>query len=608
MLHHLKASASPTSPLTFVVSTGDVNRKRLQLSQDGWDLEGFRQNPIALWMHNPQLPIGTWKNIRAQGGLLMADLVLAAKGTSEFIDTLWSLVEQNIVKAASVGFAAKDYKLDKNDVVQIRKMELREISLVSVPGDASALKLVTLSAEMQDRIFTRPPGKSAVKPQARNTNMTLAERIKALQIELAGKKDMLQELSDKDDLNDDELEQLTTLAAEAEGLGGKLSSLQSAEKALALSATGAINRKTPAQVKAVRKPAELLFRSALVIARAKVDNRSVQEVILNDFSSDKEPEAITLAASNPATTTVAGWASELIEQQLGDFMNLLRPEAVFPNMGGVALTFDTMGGIKLPGRTARGLNGDFVGEGAPIPVKQGALVSVNVLPYKMAVISTFTRELAKRSTPAAEALIRQMMIEDTAVTLDTRFLDNVVGSAIRPAGMQVLAGANTAASSGNTLANIITDARAAVEAMTTNNLGRRLVWTMNTNRRLGLMMVQTAVGDFMFQEELLNGTWLGIPVVHSITVPSSVVFLTDAGELVQADGGMPEIDVSEQATLHMEDTTPLPLVTGTQGSGVVATPMRSLFQTASLGLRLILDVSWAIRNPLAVRTITGVAW
>jgi hypothetical protein len=112
----------------------------------------------------------------------------------------------------------------------------------------------------------------------------------------------------------------------------------------------------------------------------------------------------------------------------------------------------------------------------------------------------------------------------------------------------------------------------------------------------------------MFQEELNRGTWLGIPVVHSTTVPSSVVFLVDSAELAQADGGTPEIDVSEQATLHMEDTTPLPLVTGAQGSGVAASPQRSLFQTASIGMRLMLDVSWAGRNPKFVRTITGVAW
>ncbi|WP_230685915.1 HK97 family phage prohead protease, partial [Streptococcus pneumoniae] len=76
----------------------------------------FNQNPIALWMHNADMPIGTWANIRLQGSELMAELVLAARGTSAFIDTLWSLMEQKILRAASVGFMPLDYEIDKNDV------------------------------------------------------------------------------------------------------------------------------------------------------------------------------------------------------------------------------------------------------------------------------------------------------------------------------------------------------------------------------------------------------------------------------------------------------------------------------------------------------------
>ena len=38
--------------------------------------------------------------------------------------------------------------------------------------------------------------------------------------------------------------------------------------------------------------------------------------------------------------------------------------------------------------------------------------------------------------------------------------------------------------------------------------------------------------------------------------------------------GQPVFTMSRDITLHMEDTTPLPLGTGTQGSGVLAVPMR----------------------------------
>jgi hypothetical protein len=71
---------------------------------------------------------------------------------------------------------------------------------------------------------------------------------------------------------------------------------------------------------------------------------------------------------------------------------------------------------------------------------------------------------------------------------------------------------------------------------------------------------------------------------------------------------MPRFAVSNEATLHMEDTTPLALGTGTQGSGVLAVPMRSLYQTDSIGIRLSLYVTWMMVRTGAVQTIAAVTW
>jgi hypothetical protein len=68
-------------------------------------------------------------------------------------------------------------------------------------------------------------------------------------------------------------------------------------------------------------------------------------------------------------------------------------------------------------------------------------------------------------------------------------------------------------------------------------------------------------------------------------------------------GEAPRFEISDQATLHMEDTTPLPIVDG----GVPAAPVRSLWQTDSLGLRLIMPMNWIMRRPVAA-LINGVTW
>jgi hypothetical protein len=199
------------------------------------------------------------------------------------------------------------------------------------------------------------------------------------------------------------------------------------------------------------------------------------------------------------------------------------------------------------------------------------------------------------------------MIEDTAVSIDTTFMDAGAASAVRPAGLQTLGSGS--ASAGATVAFIIDDLRDMVQDMITAGAGRRPVWVMNEVRRIGLMTKLSSTEDSRpFAAELSQGRLLGYPVVTSITVPEAVVFLIDQAELVQGYGDSPNIDMSNQATLHMEDTTPLPIATGAQGSGVLATPARSLFQTDSLALRLVWDITWNTRRAGAIQFKTGVAW
>jgi hypothetical protein len=57
----------------------------------------------------------------------------------------------------------------------------------------------------------------------------------------------------------------------------------------------------------------------------------------------------------------------------------------------------------------------------------------------------------------------------------------------------------------------------------------------------------------------------------------------------------------------MEDTTPLDI--GTAGSpATVAAPVKSMWQTDSLALRLILPTNWTIRRAGVVAWVAGVTW
>jgi hypothetical protein len=85
------------------------------------------------------------------------------------------------------------------------------------------------------------------------------------------------------------------------------------------------------------------------------------------------------------------------------------------------------------------------------------------------------------------------------------------------------------------------------------------------------------------------------------------VLLVDAADFFSATGDAPSFVASDQATLHMEDTTPLAI--GTAGTpNTVAAPVRSLFQTDSIGIRMTMDLNWALRRAGVVAFVSSVTW
>ncbi len=225
----------------------------------------------------------------------------------------------------------------------------------------------------------------------------------------------------------------------------------------------------------------------------------------------------------------------------------------------------------------------------------------------MAVITSYTREIAEHSIPEIETILRQLIMDDTGVAVDTVFIDNVAVSAIRPAGIRNgVSGLTPTAGAG--FAALVADLKAMVGALAAVNAMGSLVWIMNPVQQIAISLTQNAGGNFPFQTEINANRLLGYGVVVSSTVPAGMLILINADDLMVVQGDTPRFDVSDQATLHFEDTTPLQITTGAQGSAVAATPVRSMFQTDSLALRMILPMNWALRRSGSVAWVTGVTW
>jgi hypothetical protein len=178
---------------------------------------------------------------------------------------------------------------------------------------------------------------------------------------------------------------------------------------------------------------------------------------------------------------------------------------------------------------------------------------------------------------------------------------------IRPAGLLNGVTPNTPTAGGG-IAAFIGDLTGLITSISLSTYGnvRAPVWLVNQTDMLRASLLQAAnTGIFPFKAEIEAGTLLGIPLLDSATVPAKSMTLVDAADFVVVGGEAPRMEMSDQATLHMEDTSPQDLVVS---PSTVAAPQKSLFQTDSLALRMIMPLNWVQRRAGTVATVAGVTW
>ena len=124
--------------ISGMASTKDFDRAGDSISPEAWakgGLNNFEKNPIILFNHNYDKPIG-----RATGLKVTENgLELKAKISKSAPDHVAQLVKEGILGAFSVGFRVKDADyIKETDGLMIKDAELFEVSVVSVPCNQAA--------------------------------------------------------------------------------------------------------------------------------------------------------------------------------------------------------------------------------------------------------------------------------------------------------------------------------------------------------------------------------------------------------------------------------------------------------------------------------------
>jgi hypothetical protein len=315
------------------------------------------------------------------------------------------------------------------------------------------------------------------------------------------------------------------------------------------------------------------------LARATIalgHNALSPSVLPGDFArqtwpSDRDLPIILRAAIAPASTanapelTYAAFAllAALVPQSAG--ADLLQR--------GLSLQFNGAASLSVPSLAVPAA--DFVGEGEPIPTTEAPTADVRLERHTIKVITSATSEMLRSAN--AEELVRQILVEATGPALDRALFSASAAAPDRPAGL--LFGIAPLPPGANLVDNLV----AVVSAVAPVAGNGAVAVVVSPTQSVAINLLLPRQPPFA--------------VLTSATLAPGSIIAVALNALVSAVEGPPQIDASRDALVH-EETGPRQDI----GGGIMATPLRSYFQSDTVGLKLRWLISWALRDP------RGVAW
>jgi HK97 family phage major capsid protein/HK97 family phage prohead protease len=563
-------------------------------------------NPLPLLLHHDQkLPVGSVTlTARPDGLLFTASLPLVTEpGTlRDRIEDTWQSVKAGLLSKVSVGFRILEGGAERlqNGLLKLKKTEICELSLTTLPVNADAVVLTVKSLDAACYAPVIPPA----VPRRANA-MTTAEQITEAETRKVTCMARISALLDGGDrLDEVRQKECDSLQAEVDDLDARLPRLKAFEQTLAQSATPIVARPATGltvpriHVKANIAPEMAFVRYCKAMTAGQGDSmKAIAFAHQQQHWADSTPEVELMlrAAVNPATTTYTPWAGALvpdIQQLSAAFVELLRPATLIGRIPGLRrVPFRS----KVPRQTGGGTY-SWVAEGAPKPVTALAFDSVILGEYKIAAILVFSMELARNSSPDAETTFRDSMIAGITRFKDAQFIDPAVA---------LVAGVNPASITNGVTGipattNPLVDITNLLNTFITANIPiSGVVLLMSESNAFVLSAQRNAMGEPTFPAvSVTGGTINGIPVITTSAAGTNIIAVVPQYVLYAEDPGV-TVDVSREASVQMVDNPTAPDAT---------TVYVSLWQQNEIGLRAEQMCAWLKAHANAVNMITGTAY
>ena len=331
-------------------------------------------------------------------------------------------------------------------------------------------------------------------------------------------------------------------------------------------------------------PATHIARAAACHIRARLTKSLLDRTLYQLYEDDEVTVILLRAATTPAMLSAPGWAQEIAQRAVLDLIREIAPLSAGASLlaRGILASLDNYGSITIPSYAVKpGDAGNFVGEGSPIPVFNVNFGGPTLAPRKVAIITTYTAEMASSSN--LETVVRTLLAQAAAITLDKYLFDNVAGDTVRPPGL--LNGVTP-----------ITPTAGSGQAAMVGDVGSLIAALANGGGGMDPVLVGSAAQATRLS--LLAPPKFDIPVLSTCMLADKTLVAVESSALVSGFMPIPEFDVATETAIQQE----------TQPGTLMAGPTRSMFQTQSFALKMILRCAWGIRAPGMVAVVTGTNW
>lgn len=595
------------------IFTGIASTPTPDMVQDIVEPNGaeFKLPLPLLWQHNHGDPIGWITDAKvSKSGIEISGEVADIPEKGELKDRLlkaWQMLKNGLVRGLSIGFSPIEYSwMEDTGGMHILKWDWLELSAVTIPANQEATITNIKAASGRKYI----PGVAGKRGQ---NKMNLYEQLKALQdareLNVARMTELSEIIKSADGASSDELDEFDILTGEIERADNDIR-LKKAEIVMAGTAKAVKpSVKTSPTILAKKQDPDDKFAgqayTRFVIAKALAHLDGVSPIVIAERRWGKSNPMLTSFIKAAVEGGGAGsgeWGAELVAadaRYTGDFIEYLHGMTVFDRLG----LKEIPANVQIKGQDGAA-TGYWVGESKSIPVSAQSFSAVNLTPLKVGALAVVSNELLRDSTPAAEALVRDALVEASSQKVDTTFLSADAASAgVSPAG--ILNGVSADSTSGNDADGLLEDIKALYADFITAKNASGLKFVMNPALAKSISLMRNTLGQKEFPElTQLGGMLEGDDVVTGDNVNSSHLILLKPSDIYRIGDMGVQVSISREAMIAMDSA---PAGDSQTPTGETAA-MVSMFQSESTAIKIVRQINYALRRSGVVCYVDDAAY